>query len=227
MTKRLVFFLIILIFTVTGCRRKQLRVNVSKMEVTIRIQRLEKDLFSINPDSLVTKIPGLEKTYDLFFRRFAQVINIGEPGTPVFNEYLKMFVTDDINREVYQQVQKIFPVLDVLEKKLTWAFKHYNYYFPDRNVPSVYTFISGFNTSLIIDTDILGIGLDRYMGKDAAYYDRMGIPKYVQQKMVKENIPSDCMYAWAATEFPFRPSDSDRLVTDNVINRMIYEWKMF
>ena len=93
-------------------------------------------------------------------------------------------------------------------------------------MPQLYTYISGFNASLLIDEGILGLGLDRYLGKDIAWYDQLGIPKYMQRKMVPEKIPSDCMYVLAMTEFPFQPAGSDTVVTENVINKMIYEGKL-
>ncbi|NIA09435.1 MAG: hypothetical protein GWP10_06840, partial [Nitrospiraceae bacterium] len=167
----------------------------------------------------------LQKEYGLFFTRFAQVLNIGRTGSVMFNELLKLFLTDDMNREVYKKVIQTYPSLNGLEKQLTGAFQHYKYYFPDKKVPAVYSFMSGFNASLIIDEGILGIGLDRYLGKDVPYYDQLEIPKYMQQKMIPGKIPSDCMYAWASVEFPFQPP-GDSMTTDNAINRMIYEGKL-
>ena len=100
------------------------------------------------------------------------------------------------------------------------AFRHYLYYFPGKTVPHLYTFVSGFNTSLILDTNILGIGLDRYLGDDYKYYQELGIPHYMIQKMIPGKIFSDGMHAWGQTEFSFN-SDPDREVADNVLNNML------
>ena len=224
MRKWFLGILAIMIFFV-GCRRNPLHVDVSDIHVEIKIKRLEKDLFTPPPDSVITRLPQLQKEYGLFFRRYTQVLNIGNPGNPMFAELLKLFLQDDLNREVYKKVIEIYPDLDPIQKRLTEAFRHYKYYFPNKQVPAVYSFTSGFNTSLIIDKGILGIGLERYLGKDVPYYDQLGIPKYMQQKMIPGKIPSDCMYAWAATEFPFL-TNRDSLVADNVVNHMIYEGKL-
>ncbi len=218
--------LLILLTVLAACKRNPLRVNVSDIDVTVTITRFEKKLFGPPADSVLAAVPQLQKEDGPFFRRFLQLINVGTPGTIVFEQYFKLFLTDDLNREVYRKTEEIFPDLRPLEKKLTNAFKHYKYYFPQRQVPDVYSYISGFNASLLIDEGILGIGLDRYLGKDIIWYDRLGIPKYMQRKMVPEKIPSDCMYALAMTEFPFTPAGSDTIVTDNVINRMIWEGKL-
>ncbi len=220
-------FLLFLFALFSGCRRNPLDVDVSDIDVTIKIKRLEKDLFTPPPDSVMMRIPHFQKEYGLFFNRFIQLLNIGKPGTTMFKELLKVFLSDNTNREVFHKVMNIFPDLGDQEKQLTDAFKHYKYYFPEKKVPAVYSYISGFNASLLIDEGILGIGLDRYLGRDVPYYDQLGIPKYMQRKMVPSKIPSDCMYAWASVEFPFQPRDADTLIAENVINRMIYEGKLY
>jgi len=208
-----------------GCHRNPLKVDVSDIDAKVKIVRFERELFEPSVDSVIASVPRFRKEYPLFFRRFLQLINVGQPGSQVFDQYFRLFITDDLNREVYRKVMEVYPDVHELEKKLTSAFKHYRYYFPEKDVPRIYTYISGFNASLLIDEGILGIGLDRYLGKDVVWYDRLGIPKYMQRKMVPEKIPSDCMYALASTEFPFAPP-GDTVVTENVINRMIYEGKL-
>ncbi len=224
--KKLVFILFMGVL-LSGCRRNPADVDVSDIDVTVTIRRFEKDLFTPPPDSVIAHVPQLQKEYGIFFKRFVRLLNIGRPGTVMFNELLKVFLSDNLNREVYQKVLNVYPDLHGLEEALTGAFRHYLYYFPGRKVPEVYTYVSGFNASLLIDEGILGIGLDRYLGDDVPYYDQLGIPKYMQRKMVPEKIPSDCMYAWASVEFPFQPAGKDTMLTENVINRMIYEGKLY
>ena len=219
-------FPVIFLLFLGSCHRNPLRVDVSHIDVTVRIDRFEQRLFGHPPDSVVAAVPELQREYGLFFKRFLQLINVGHPGTMVFRQYFKLFLSDDLNREVYRKVQEVYPDLHPLEKKLTGAFKHYKYYFPQRQVPEVYTYISGFNASLLIDDGILGIGLDRYLGEDVVWYGRLGIPKYMQRKMTPEKIPTDCMYALAMTEFPFLPAGNDTAITENVINKMIWEGKL-
>ncbi len=220
------FFLLLMMLMVVACKRDPLKVNVSDIDVAVSVDRFEQRLFGHPADSVVAEVPALQREYGLFFQRFLQLINVGHPGTMVFHQYFKLFLSDDLNREVYHKVQEVYPDLSHLEKKLTGAFKHYKYYFPQRPLPGVYTYISGFNASLLIDEGILGIGLDRYLGNDIVWYDRLGIPKYMQRKMTPEKIPTDCMYALAMTEFPFVDRANDSIVTENVINKMIYEGKL-
>ncbi|NOY36526.1 MAG: hypothetical protein GXO83_03030 [Chlorobi bacterium] len=224
--KTLMLVIILSVFPVS-CKRNPLNVKISGIEVNLKIQRFEQDLFKPEPGVVARKIPDLQDKYGLFLQRFGEIIHIGHPGDPLFAGYLEKFISDTLIRDVYLKSQEVFPDVNGLEKKLNKAFRYYKYYFPDKPLPEIITYISGFNASLMIDKGFLGIGLDRYLGKTVDYYDRLGIPRYLQQKMIPEKIPSDCMSALAQTEFPFYPSHTDSVsVRENVISHMIYKGKL-
>jgi hypothetical protein len=127
---------------------------------------------------------------------------------------------------VYRAVIREFPDIDMLEKALTAAFKHYKYYFGEKTIPEIYTFISGFNASIIIDTNILAIGLDRYLGTECEYYTQLGLPEYKRANMYKEKIVSDCMFAWVSTEWYFNKEGIKKKLVNNVLNNIIHEGKL-
>ncbi|HDR88670.1 MAG TPA: hypothetical protein ENN63_03440 [Bacteroidetes bacterium] len=218
--KKIVAMILIVFVLAAACKRNRLKVDISGIELELKIDRFERVLFSIPPDSLEEELPGLSKRYGRFLDRFSTVINIGLPGDPGYSEYLRFFVTDSMVREVYRTVENTFPDLSWHEEALENAFRHYLYYFPDRDVPEVYSYISGFNHSLIIDRGILGIGLDKYLGRDAEYYPMLGLPLYMRDRMEPQRIPFDGMYYWASTEFPFRDS------VNNVLCNMVYQGQL-
>jgi hypothetical protein len=203
-----------------GCKPDRPKVPVSNINIEVEIQRFERDLFSMNIDSIEQAIPGFEKKYGRFFTLFGYVINIGEPSDPSYSRFLQAFLTDRVNNDVYIKCMEIFSDIKSLKYELSQAFKHYKYYFPEKQIPHIYTFISGFNSSIVIDTNILAIGLDRYLGRDYKYYSQLGIPHYQRDKMYKEKIPTDCMYAWARTEF------DAKVEAYNVLNNILNEGKL-
>lgn len=230
MNRRILIPLLTAVLLVLGtgaCKRNRLKVNLSGSDVHLSIKRFEKELFSVSPDSVEQKLPELEENYGLFFKRFGELIHIGEPEDPTFAGFLRMFLTDTLIRDVYTKTLEVFPDLKNLENTLRRSFRYYHYYFPEKSIPDVITYISGFNASLMIDEGFVGIGLDRYLDGSVDYYDRLAIPKYMQKKMIPEKIPSDVMYALAQTEFPFATVDQDSIIVkNNVISRMIYEGKL-
>ncbi|MBU0763540.1 MAG: hypothetical protein KJ607_01755, partial [Bacteroidetes bacterium] len=124
------------------------------------------------------------------------------------------------NLELYRTCSQEFGDFSSIADMLSEAFGYYRYYFPDSQVPEVYTHISGFNQSVVVAENILSISIDRYLGADSKYYARMNIPVYLRKRMIREHIPYDCMYAWAYSEF------SADMTSENLAANMICQGKM-
>lgn len=218
-------FLIFLMIVVplTSCKKNHYKVNTSSIRVNIKIERLEKDLFTLNPDEIIPKVPTLIKKYDGFLQLFSYVINTGDINESSFGDFLLRFCSDKQNNDVYSLTVKKYPDIRVIEEGLQEAFRHYLYYFPKRSVPAVYTCITGFNNSIITGDSLLGISLDRYLGADCSYYPRLNIYKYISARMTPENIVPDCMYGWGTSEWDF---SSLKYPVDNVLAEIIHFGKL-
>jgi hypothetical protein len=208
---------------VFSCKTAHYDVNISDINVDIKIKRLDKDLFEINPEEIIASVPVLKQNYAEFLQLFGNVINAGNIDSASFYYYLMQFCTDRLNNEVYDSVAKTFPDLISLEKKLSKAFRYYKYYFPDKTIPGIYSCMSGFNSSIIIDDSVLAIGLDRYLGANCGYYPRLGIYKYLSDRMTPQNIVFDCVYSWILSEWDFFDIGYE---TDNVLTEMIHYGKL-
>jgi hypothetical protein len=220
----IVFFLLLTILAATtSCKKNHYKVNTSSIKVKIEIKRLEKDLFSLNPDEVVTMVPSLKKKYGGFLQLFSLVINTGDIDEASFGDLLLRFCSDKQNNDVYALTMKKFPDIKPIEVELQGAFSHYLYYFPGRKIPAVFTCITGFNNSIIAGDSLLGIGLDRYLGADCEYYPRLSIYKYISARMTPENIVPDCMYGWGASEWDF---SALKYPADNVLTEIIHNGKL-
>lgn len=217
------FSLAVLIFLLSSCRHNQYKVNISGIKADVKITRLENDLFDTSPDKLTSSLPDLKRKYGKFLQLFSLVINGGDINSQDFGEYLLKFCSDKQNFEVYNEVRKAYPDLNKIQEELNEAFRYYRYYFPDKNVPSVYSCITGFNNSIITGDSCLGFGLDRYLGADSKYYKELNIYRYMTARMTSENITTDCIYGWAASEWDFA---SIKYPVDNVLAEIIHEGKL-
>lgn len=217
------FFL--LIISQYSCKRDRLQVDVSSVKVDIQVERMEKDLFSLDPSAIRSSIPSLEAKYGKAFQAFSYSVNAGEIADTSFPGLLVDFCTDKLNNEVYQKVSEAFPDAGFIEAGLEDAFRHYRYYFPSREVPQVFTSITGFNRSIITlaGEPVLGIGLELYLGSGCKYYTELGIYDYMAARMNSYNIIPDCMYAWALRDWEF---EAARYAADNVFSRIIHEGKV-
>jgi hypothetical protein len=213
----------LVIMASASCKRNHYKVDTSSINVNIRIKRLEKDIFSLDPAEIPGEVPLLREKYRGFLQLFSYVINTGDINDPGFGDYLIRFCTDKLNNEVYDTVMKKYPDVGWLEQDLQEAFRHYLYYFPGKNVPAVYTCITGFNNSIIVGDSALGIGLDRYLGAGSGFYRRLQIYKYMAERMTGSNIVPDCIYGWGTSEWDF---ESLKYPADNVLSEIIHEGKL-
>src|SRR5664280_1430704 len=186
-----VVFLVLVAVAATSCKKNHYKVNTSSIKVKIEIKRLEKDLFTLNPDEVIPMVPTLKKKYGGFLQLFSMVINTGDIDENSFGDLLLRFCSDKQNNDVFAMTMKQFPDIKPIELGMQDAFRHYLYYFPGKNVPAVFTCITGFNNSIITGDSVLGIGLDRYLGATCEYYSRLNIYKYISARMTPENIVPD------------------------------------
>ena len=98
-----------------SCRRQP--------EMPVKIDRMEKSLFTIPVDAIPESIPRLEQQYgelfDLYSRR---VIRIGSPKDPEYPDELTGFLTDSYMNLAYKRVMEVFPHLKDIETGLGKAF---------------------------------------------------------------------------------------------------------
>ncbi|WP_372773188.1 hypothetical protein [Mangrovibacterium sp.] len=211
--------LLAFVLLLISCQRNPLKVDLSNTKIDFRFHDFGNDLFEIK-DGFESELSELEKDYPEILPLFtAEIINIGIPGEEGFNDLLLTFLNDSLINEVKAEVDKNID-RHLIREGLAESFRYFHYYFPDRIIPDVFTCVSGFNQSIVMTENLLGVGLDKYLGRDCSYYPRLGIPNYQQLNMYPEKIISDAMYAWGMTEFPFDGYGP------HLIDRMIYEGKL-
>lgn len=211
---------IFIIFILFSCQSNPLKIDVSKIKMSKTIDRFERDLFALKEQKELNS-ENLQKQYGQFLRMYgAKVIQIGDMKSTDFDKYLSKFVHDTLMYNVYQKCETLFPELDDHNFEITQAFKHFAYYFPKRIIPKCYSMISGFNQSVVVDVDFIGVSLDKYMGADCDYYKKLEIPLYARFAMQEKNISTDIMLAFILSEFDLVSS------TNHLLANMIYQGKI-
>jgi hypothetical protein len=217
--KRYFFFLCMTVI-LFSCTHNPLKINTSTINIDIKIKHLDVDLMKLQHDQVLTAIPLLKSSYGDFFDIFTyRMIDIGGFGQGDFPELLYSFVSDSLNQKLKINVAETIDTVK-FRKDLEDAFKHYKHYFPGKEIPKIYTCISGFHQSVVTADKLIGISLDKYLGADSRYYKQLGLPAYKRKNMHPEKIVSDMMYAWAVTEWP--KADN----ANSLLSQMIQEGKM-
>lgn len=140
------FIILSLILFVGGCKFGNKKPDIRDIEVETNIERFERELFEMDVDTIPKAIEYFYDKYDDFYDIFSYyIVDLGRPADKAYSGYLTLFVKDELNREVYGEVNRVFPELDFIEDQFNEAFRFFKYYFPDKKVPSLITYISRFN----------------------------------------------------------------------------------
>lgn len=203
-----------------SCEDNRFDVDISDVKVDMKFTRFDKALFEASGDSICMHIPELTEEYGDFFDLFNhRIISVGGPEDRAYCQYLQVFI--NTFSEVYLSSKDEFSDLSNEEEEISNAFRYYKYYFPDRQIPRLVSHFSGFNQSVVISDSLISISLDKYLGSESEYYNRLGLPEYLKFKFDRRFIPIDAVYGWLSSEFPFNEQKNGSLAAN-----MIYEGKM-
>lgn len=216
-----VFILISMMMIFVSCQRNPLKINVSGVDLNLNIKRLDRDIFKVTPENKQIAIKELSQTYGSFFDDYNEnILALGNPSDSLYSTYLNTFLTDSMRVISRIKIDSVFNDISGLQKKLENGFRHYKYYFPNKTIPKIITIISGFNQSVVMTRDAIGISLDNYLGAKCPFYVLLGLPEYKRQNMYSDKIPTDVLYNWGISEFEFNESKND------LMSNMIYQGKM-
>ena len=222
---KIVFRLILLstLFPVLfACNHNRLKVDISGIEKNVEIVRFDEELFDLPQKDTLSELLELRNKNPEFFDLFTyKVIRIGGIDEPQFSDLMHQFLNDTMILGVKQMVNETFSDFKPISKQINKAFKYYQYHFPEKEIPTIYTCISGFNQSVFTAENIIGISLDKYLGRDCSYYPQLSTtPQYKIMNMYKNKIVSDVAYAWGMTEF------NETNKATNLLGNMIHQGKL-
>jgi len=206
--KRHLFFLIALlvIYLLTACKsdkERDLHVDVSKIVVDdVNIRRYEQALFTIHPDTLQAGLKAIAPQFPVFLDvDLDDTLNIIQ---------LRNFVTDPVNIDLYEKVSEKYADLQLIENEFSDAFRHFLYYFPDKEITAITSYVSGLMYELPVqffDKQMI-IALDMYLGDDPEIYRKFRFPLYRIERMRREYIVRDGIYDFYYYHFIKKPGEN-------------------
>jgi len=197
----MVFVLIAL--SIYSCKSDQDIPDVSHIKINPKFLAFEEKLQKIDTLEIANALQNLNASNPVFSELYLSAIlrikNRGADPKQVESAF-KDFITYPLIRHLLDTV----PVVHgknrpKMEAEITEALKYYSYYFPDQKIPEFHTYLSGFEYGVInYGEDLVGIGLDFFMGRDYPHYPPGLFPDYVRRSMNPENIPKKVMETMVA-----------------------------
>ena len=217
------FFFISLLLSACGRNKK---VDVSNIPVDVKIERFDKEFDLMETKPMVQQAAYLQKKYGAFYHHFIGLLlqddDINTNDTAYFKLLRRVFATKDW-LALSHDVDSAYTNMDKPQAELTDAFKHVKYYFPEKKLPRVFTYYSGFETQIVVGDTYMGVGLDLFLGGNSRFYPSLTAawPRYLSCNFNEQNICPRVIEGMAREDM-FPESDSSK----TLLSKMIYNGKI-
>lgn len=178
--------IIVLLFLLllVGCQNESCEIDpkIAAIDINLQIQRLEKALYASKSKEDVQRFL---QTNRLFTQKYLQV----DPNQLDANFITSLYglVTNPQLNKFVMETEQTFGNLEPQQRELKSAFQHIKYYYPETQVPSVQTYVSGLlGPDLVVSDSLIVLGLDYFVGKKGSYRPKQ--PNYILQRYEPANL---------------------------------------
>ncbi|MBX2816058.1 MAG: hypothetical protein KTR24_08670 [Saprospiraceae bacterium] len=129
------------------------------------------------------------------------------------------FRSDSLTAQLWSQIDSLAPFSASAKADLELAFALAKHYFPDFQAPTVFTCFSKFEVgSFTIGPEILGIGLDFFLGPNYPY-DPILFPEYIARTMTPDHLAGKSVQVLveAIVGDHWGPSLSDQMLRNGLV----------
>ncbi len=110
------------------------------------------------------------------------------------------FFQDSTLQVIIFAAESEFADMNSLTKELRTAFRNLKREFPQTDIPKFYAQIGALNQSIIVDNNVVGICLDKYLGSDFPVYERF-YDAQQRETMTREYIVPDVMVFYLLSSY--------------------------
>ena len=219
--KKLIY-IILCALALTGCQkgRSYFPKDIATQEVDI--VRFDQAIQNVHEATVAQDIRVLYDEYPLFMPLWVEdILGIPSADTAYLEQALPEFLNDTLYgfKQTNAVERQQFEDVTDLQSALSQAFARIQFLYPETDIPSIYLFISGFQTPIYFNDELIGVGADMYLGSHYEYYNRV-VYEYQKQTMRKECIPVDVVSAYLFLTLPYTSSKS------RLLDQMIYRGKI-
>ena len=204
-----------------GCGNKYQYIPKDIEAVEVEIVRFDSAQLAVRTDSVKQDIERLYADYEAFMLMFVEgVLGLPSEDTAYLCALYADFLIDTVMgfAQTNALAKEKFANVDSLQEALNMGFSRLHYLYPEWEIPTVYLFVSGFNSTVIYYEDMLGVGVDMYLGGDYPYYSNV-VYDYQRPTMQKEYVVRDVMSMYLAYHIAYN-SKYNRL-----LEQMIFRGK--
>ena len=132
------------------------------------------------------------------------VLKIGRVNEPEINVKFLNFFQDTTLQTLIASSEQEYANMDDIDQELSEAFGRLREMLPGIEIPQVYAQIGSLDQSIIVGNGMLGISLDKYLGRDYPLYLRedYGYTEEQRSVMTRQFIVPDCIGFYLLSLYP-------------------------
>lgn len=199
--------------------------DVDNIKIDLQTYRFDRDLAAVDTAHVTAGLQKLRQQYPFFLDFYLDTLM----GFGVYGHYtdssmaiqhgLQPFLAHKDIRGLFDTVAKHFPDTKQTDADLKKGMQYMKHYYPNYHVPKIVYLISGLNRwyAFTVDTTLIGVGLDMFLGENYPFYAAIQIPGYALAKCRPEYIPVNVFQTVYRDMHPF--DDHDKTLLDLMIQR--------
>jgi hypothetical protein len=209
-----IFFAFLLIFFAAGwgaCNNDGGSPDVSHISVKLDTRRLDLDFAKIDTVHPGRGLAQLAGKYPDFLSFYTDTLmgmgingNYSDTASAVRNN-LRSYLTHRDFRGLADTLVIVFPDTKSIDRDLAKGFQYLKFYYPRFRIPKI-IYLNSYLTKWSAFTygdEIIGIGLDMYLGPQYPNYPRVDIPDYIIRNLRPEAAPVNVFSSIYSKDHPF------------------------
>lgn len=209
--------LLALIIVIGSCTKENRFVSRTAERVDVKIKRFDVDFIRVTKTNALKTVPALYRKYPEFFKLYVNsILDTAFTDTTAISDLICKFNKDVTFSKVNKKALETFQDVADIESVVSGAFTAIHQNFPEKKLPEIYFFVSGFNRPVMMNENLIAFGTDFYLGADYALYKGFSY-EYMLPNMRRELMSVDIVSTTLFRMFAFN-GDQDRLL-DNMIFR--------
>lgn len=216
------FLLVVCAFILSACHHSRTYFPKDLETQQIDLVRFDNALMNVQEATIQEDVRLLYEEFPVFMPLWVEdILGIPSADTAYLEQQLPLFLNDTLYgfKETNKREKAMFADVKDVEQSLGRAFARIRYLYPETQIPTLYLFISGFQTPVYFSEDLIGIGGDMYLGSEYEYYNRV-VYDYQKQTMRKECIPVDVISAFLFRTLPYTSTKT------RLLDQMMYRGKV-
>lgn len=194
--------------------------QLDKGEKIFRYDRLLDEFVSLNS---FTSLQRMNTEYPAATRLLIEdVLAIGTVQEPRIEQRLREYYLDSTMQVLLEDVHDEYTDLNAEEAEISSVFEQVKKAVPGFRIPFMYTQISGLNQSIVVGDSLLGISLDKYLGRDYPLY-RKYYHDYQRRVMDRSRLVPDALFYYLSHEYPL-PGDKVHTLLDYISDYGKIHW---